>query len=177
MILLTLFVVLVVVWAGCAKKEAPKYAEPSQTIQEVTISEQQSELLKTVTHAEVHVITKNWDEDAEDDGIAVYVTLKDEKDDTVKFEKVNLPVEIEIYTQEYKDFKPTEGRLVYKGAASLTSWKDGNLFLSGGIRIPFEDMKTTEADNEFGIIYVKVHLPDNRVIEAKQDFGVRIKPE
>lgn len=81
------------------------------------------------------------------------------------------------YILKYKDGKPIKGRLIYMGSAALTSWKDGNPFLSGGIRIPFEDIETIETDPEWGIIYVKVHLPDDRVIEAKQDFGVRIKPE
>jgi len=172
-----ILVMLAVALAGCAKKEAPKYANPSETVEETKVSEKQLELLKTVTHAEVWTFTKNWDEDAEDDGLAVYITLKDEKDETVKFKSVSLPVEIEIYTKEYESGKTVKGRLVYKGTATITSWKDGNPFLSGGIRIPFEDIKVTEADNEFGIIYVKVHLPDGRIIEAKQDFGVRIKPE
>ncbi|WP_457549048.1 hypothetical protein [Archaeoglobus sp.] len=175
--LLVTLVILAIALAGCAKKEAPKYAKPFKTIQETTVSEQQLELLKKVTHASIMVFTKNWDEDAEDDGLAVYIDLKDEKDETVKFKGVSLPVEIDIYTQEFKDFKPVKGRLVYKGTATITSWKDGNFLLSGGIRIPFEDIKTTEADPEWGIIYVKVHLPDGRIIEAKQDFGVRIKPE
>jgi|GEM_PF-2031193 len=169
-----LIVVICVVLAGCAEKEAPKYAKPSETIQKPTVSERQLELLKTVTHASVWTFTKNWDEDAENDGLAVYISLKDENDDTVKFKGVSLPVEIEIYTKEY--FKSAKGRLVYKGTATLTSWKYGNPFLSAGIRIPFEDIKTTEVDPEWGIIYVKVHLPDGRIIEAKEDFGVRIKP-
>ena len=134
--------------AGCAKKEAPKYAKPSETIQETAVSEQQLELLKTVTHASIMVFTKNWDEDAEDDGLAVYITLKDANDETVKFRGVSLPVEIEIYTKEYESGKPVKGRFVYKGTATITSWKDGNFLLSGGIRIPFEDIKTTEADPE-----------------------------
>ena len=175
--ILTLIITICAVLAGCTEKEAPKYAKPSETIQETKVSEQQLELLKTVTHASIIVFTKNWDEDAEDDGLAVYITLKDENDEIVKFKGVKLPVEIEIYTKEFKDFKPVKGRLVYKGTATITSWKDGNFLLSGGIRIPFEDIKATEADPEWGIIYVRVHLPDGRIIEAKEDLGVRIKPE
>ncbi len=170
-------IVICTVLAGCTEREAPKYARPSKTIQETKVSEQQLELLKKITHASVMVFTKNWDEDAEDDGLAVYINLKDANDESVKFKGVNLPVEIEIYTQEFKDFKPVQGRLVYKGTATITSWKDGNFLLSGGIRIPFEDIKTTETDPEWGIIYVKIHLPDGRIIEAKEDFGVRIKPK
>ena len=176
-LLCCVLIMLSVTLAGCEENEPPKYAKPSETIQKPSVSEQQLELLKTVTHASVMVFTKNWDADAEDDGLAVYVTLKDANDETVKFKGVSLPVDIEIYTEEYKDFKPVKGRLVYKGTATITSWKDGNFLLSGGIRIPFEDIKVTKADPEWGIIYVKVHLPDGRVIEAKEDFGVRIKPE
>jgi len=176
-IVLTVLIILCAAFCGCIEEKPPKYAKPSETVQETSASEQQLKLLKKVTHGEVWTFTKNWDEDAEDDGIAVYITLKDANDKTVKFEDVSLPVEIEIYTEEWKDGNPAKGRLVYKGTATITSWKDGNPFLSGGIRIPFEDIKTTETDPKWGIIYVKVHLPDGRIIEAKEDFGVRIKPK
>ncbi|MBO8181675.1 MAG: DUF4352 domain-containing protein [Archaeoglobus sp.] len=178
-------VLLLVALAGCAEKEPPKYAKEttstpqtdSKTQMVDSEKEKQLKLLKTAKSGHITTFTKNWDEDAEDDGIVVYVTLKDEKDDTVMFEGVSLPVDIEIYTKEYENFKPVKGRLIYQGKAMITSWKDGNMFLSAGIRVPFEDIKAKESDDEFGILYVKVHLPDGRVIEAKEDFGVRIKPE
>ncbi len=72
---LVILVILVVAFAGCAEKEAPKYAKSSGTVGEIKVSEEQLELLKTVTHAEVWTFTKNWDEDAEDDGLVVYISL------------------------------------------------------------------------------------------------------
>ncbi|WP_456329856.1 hypothetical protein [Archaeoglobus sp.] len=95
---LLVLAILVISLAGCAEKEAEasKYATPSETIQETaTVSEEQLELLKTVTHAEVWPYGRNWDEDADNDGIALYIQLLDENDEIVKFRDVSLPVEIE----------------------------------------------------------------------------------
>ena len=79
-IVLTVLIILRAAFCGCIEEKPPKYAKPSETIQETSASEQQLELLKKVTHGEVWTFTKNWDEDAEDDGIAVYITLKDAND-------------------------------------------------------------------------------------------------
>ena len=166
------FDILCAAFCGCIEEKPPKYAKPSETVQETTtVSEQQLELLKTVTHAEVWVYGRNWDEDAENDGIALYIRLLDEKDEIVKFRDVNLPVEIEMYTLKYDNGKPIREGLMYKGNATMTSWKDGSLGGSG-IRIPFEDINFADVTKaKEGIryeVFVKVQLPDGRVVEAKK---------
>jgi len=181
-------VVLVFLLTGCVEREPPKSAKPYPTVKEggnnsgkdqvVKISEREKQLkiLKTATHVSVMALPKNWDEDAEDDGIAIYPTLLDKNDETVKFENINLTVDIEIYTQEWKNFERVRGRLIYKGTGVISSWEDGNIFIGGGIRVPFEDIAAVPSDGKYGILVVKVHLPDGRVLEAEDLLGTRIQP-
>jgi len=58
---------------------------------------------------------KNWDEDAEEDGIIVYPELKDSREETVEFEGIELKVDIEIWTLKWdtETFKQVTDRLVY----------------------------------------------------------------
>ena len=171
-ILFILILGLVGALYGCGG--TPKTATPTEN---PPLPKGDEELLKKAKMGNVMTMSDNWDEDAEDDGIVVYPSLEDENGETIKFENVEIPVDIEIYTSKYdKDFNKVEPRLIYKGKSKITSWKDGNFMFNGGIRIPWEDIKTVEKDSDIGVLYVHMHLPDGRTISAKDD-ATRIKPE
>jgi len=150
---------LLVATSGCLATSPP----PTPTRQ--ATSQGDVDLLSTATHASVMTMCENWDADADDDGIVVYPSLKDENDETVKFEGVELPVEIRIYDED-------ESVLFYTGSSSIDSWEDGNFMFKGsGIKIAFEDI---DADTEHGVVYTAITLPGNRTLEAKETFA-RIK--
>ena len=172
-------VILAVIATGCLDKGTIRTAKPkghAENITSVTSESKQLEILATVVSGSVNTLSKNWDADAEDDGIFVYQSLKDSSDRNVIFEGVKLPVEIRIYTTKFDDkFKQVKDRLVYEGSATIESWKDGSILFKGGIKIPFEDIKTVNSDRDYGLIYTTVTLPDGRKIEAKKEY-TRIKP-
>ena len=169
-------IVAAVMFAGCVE-EGGETAKPTGQVGKVTEESKQMELLATAVSGSVDTMTKNWDADAEDDGIVVYPDLKDSSGETVKFEGIELPVEIKIYTTKYtEDYKEVEDRLVYSGTGTIDSWKDGNFFFEGGIKIPFEDINTMESDEDYGWLYTTITLPDGRTIEARDEFA-RIKPK
>lgn len=173
-VLVILLISLSIIISGCTEKGTTASSEKIPTTSE---DNKQKDLLSSIVTGNVMTVNKNWDADAENDGIVIFPDLKDSSGETVKFENVKIPVQIEIYTTKTEDYKDVKDRLVYSGNAYIDSWKDGNMFFNGGIKVPYEEIKTIESDKEFGIIYVKMTLPDGRIIEAKSDFGDRIKPE
>jgi|SRR3989344_6180045 len=137
----------------------------------------QKEILTTAVTAFVDASSKNWDEDLQDDGIVVYPELKDTSGDSVKFEGVELNVDIEIWTTKMNDdYDEVKDRKIYSGSGTIDSWKDGNFMFDGGIKVPFEDIKAVESDSDYGTLYIKIPAND-KVYEAKSLMGVRIKPE
>jgi hypothetical protein len=173
---LLIFVIFVGL-SGCTTETSSTATSTGQDLSSDHV-EEQKEILSTVTHATVMTSTKNWDSDADDDGMVVYPALKDESDETVKFEAIELNVDIEIWTTDLDDdFDTVKDKLVYEGSSIIDNWEDGNFMFGGGIKIPFEDIKTTESDSDFGMILVKIHTFDDNYYEAKEEFAVRIKPE
>lgn len=127
----------------------------------------ESDLLSTVAYGSVMTLCENWDADADDDGIVVYPSFHDANGEIVKFEGIELPVEIRIYDEDEKV-------LFYTGTGSIDSWEDGVLINQGyGIKVPFEDI---DASTEYGVVYVTISLPDKRTFEAKEVFA-RISPK
>ena len=178
-IFIAILLISVVLISGCTS-ESGSTATPSQkeSSSDITEEQKQLEILATATHAYVDAMTKNWDADAEDDGIIIYPELRDSNDEVVEFEGVELDVDIEIWTTKMDDnFKEVKDRKVYSGTGIIDSWKDGNFMFNGGIKVPFEDIKTVASDGDYGLLLIKIHTPDGKIYEAKQDFGVRIKPE
>ncbi len=170
-----LLLVAIVFVSGCTTSEDNNTAVNSQNASMPSKESINMELLAKATHASVMTATKNWDSDADDDGIVVYPSLKDASDETVEFEDIELAVDVEIWTTKFEEFKTVSDRKVYTGSGKINSWKDGNFMFNGGIKVPFEDIKSVESDNEFGMILVKVHMPDEKVLEAKSDIGVRVR--
>lgn len=180
-ILLILFVINLIFISGCTYGGGgnASIAQTEADIQDSTqkIPQEQLDILATATHADVDTISKNWDADAENDGIIIYPELKNNNDEIVNFEDVSLVVDIEIWTTKYDDnFNEVKDRQIYKGTGTITSWKDGNPFFQFGIKVPFEDVKTIASDREYGLVLVKIHTIDGKVYEAKNNY-IRIRPE
>ncbi|MCX6697205.1 MAG: hypothetical protein NTV84_06540, partial [Methanoregula sp.] len=156
--------------AGCTSPTGPTRASPiqatpiqvSQTLApstQATATNSQSDFSQ-VTHAEVSTNLAHWSSGAEYDGIAVHPSLYDVKSQTVTWSGVPLPVDIEIYTTKYDaNYKTVKDQLVYKGTGTISNWQDGNMFMGGGIQVPFASMKVP-AGKTRGVIYVTVHMPD-----------------
>lgn len=135
------------------------------------------DLIERITHGSVMTVARNWDADAENDGIEVFLDLKDEKGDTVPFEDIEMPVRIRVYTvKQGPDWKDVKDRLVYEATGSTNSWKDGNPFFGEGIKVPYDKIELGKYDKDHGVIYAAATLPNGRVIEAKEDF-VRLTPD
>jgi PKD repeat protein len=147
-------------------KASGTYAEGS-----TTISQNPQEIFKDVTHASVYVTTKNWDADAANDGIVIYPDLLDASDQTVEFSGVKLPVDIEIYTTKYdKNYKTINDQMLYNGRSSISSSDDGNMFMGGGIRVPFESIAQIPNKN-YGRVIIKIHTPDGKIYETLDDYA------
>ncbi len=182
-LVLAVVVVMVALLSGCASEteksgittttptvtgEAIQTPTPAPEEAAKTTEFDEKELLKKVTHAEVWEYGRNWDEDAENDGLVVYIRLLDDKDEIVKFYDVNIPIEIYIYTI---DNERARDRLIYKGTTNITNWEEIRMY-GRGIRIPFEDMNFTDIEKaKEGLgyeIFIKTYLPDGRVVETKR---------
>lgn len=99
----------------------------------------------------------DWDADAEDDGIVIYPELRDASDRTIQWNGPPLTVDIEIWNRQ----------VIYRGSGTITSWKDGDIMMTGGIRVPYEQMSfPSDVHVQWARTSVKVHTPDGKIIEG-----------
>lgn len=124
----------------------------------------------SVTHAEVSVVKGHWTSGAEDDGIVIHPDLRDASGQTFKWYGPALPVDIEIYSTSFdSNYKQVKDKLVYKGTGTISNWEDGNMFMNGGIQVPFTDLNVPSGQN-FGWTYVTIHMPDGKTYSAKWEL-------
>jgi len=120
--------------------------------------------------ASVMTMKKNWDSDADDDGIVVFPDIKDAAGETVKCSGATLPVSVEVWTTKMdSNFKEQKDQLVFQGSGTIDSWEDGNFLLGQGIRIPFDQMNVP-AGETFGWTYAKIQTPDGKTYEGVEKF-------
>ena len=149
--------------------QATQASQPQTTSELVTVAQSQNDLSQ-VTHVDVSTIKAHWSSGAEDDGITVHPALKDVTNQIVIWSGVQLPVDIEIYSTKFDaNFNQIKDRLVYKGTGTITNWQDGNMFMGGGIQVPFASMNVPKGES-FGWTYVTVHMPDGKTYSAKDEF-------
>ncbi len=173
--LFTLAVITLVFSVGCTSKSGPTQASPIQVTptqapqSQVTTSPAYNDFSQ-VTHVTVSTVKAHWSSGAEDDGITVHPDLQDAAGQTLKWSGVSLPVDIEIYTLKFDaNYKQVKDKLVYKGTGTINSWQDGNMFLNGGIQIPFADMNVPGGET-YGVTYVTVHTPDGKTYSDKWEY-------
>ena len=136
-----------------------------------------TEWLDEVNRAWVVAHAHNWDMDAEDDGIRVYVELQDEDEKLVEYLDANMAVAIEVYSTESKTYPREPSRLLYSGTSILDDWYE-DAFVTGarGVKdIAWEDIAEVwpPEDAEYGMLYVTITLPDGETCSAV-DETVRI---
>ncbi len=167
---LGIIVLILIGFSGLTSVSTPTNASDYTASAATTSYSQPKADFSTVTHGSVMVVTKNWDEDAEDDGIVLYPDLLDSNDRSVKWGGVELPVDIEIWTTKYDShFKEVKDQLVGSGSSTITSSDDSNMFMKGGVRVKFDQM-SVPSGKTVGNAIVKVHLPDGRVIESEYAY-------
>lgn len=168
-----IFLLIIVITASGCTVEDKSTATSSQKTASVTEQQKQAEILAAATTASVDTMTKNWDADADDDGIIVHPELKDSKNETVKFENTELSVDVELWTTKYDNFNEVKDRNIYSGVGKINSWKDGNFLYEGGIKIPFDEIKAVSSDSQYGMVFVKIHAPDGKIFEAKGSSAIK----
>jgi hypothetical protein len=137
---------------------------PSNTAQEYP-------WIKDVKRAWVVAHPYNWDLDAENDGLRVWVELQDSNEKMVMYTFSNMPLKIEIYSTESQTYPLQPARLLYSGTSTLTNW-DHDGFISGanGVKdIPWEAIspRSGTEQQEFGIIRITATLPNGQECNAE----------
>ncbi|MGE0792870.1 MAG: hypothetical protein AB7V77_01665 [Candidatus Woesearchaeota archaeon] len=182
-----LVLILIISLTGCTVEEG-SIATTNENVEDSTnidgVANEDSgdlDLLSTAISADLDTSSpKNWDADAENDGVIIYPTLNDKNGNTVQFENVVLDVDIEIWDTIFDDnYNQVKNNKIYTGQGTIDSWKDGNFMYDGGIKVAFDEMNEPDTTFDYGYILIKIHLPDGRVLEAlsdpSNDMGVRIR--
>lgn len=89
--------------------------------------------------------------------VSLELYLKDQNNDVMRFENVEIPLKVKIYTETSAGSKQKE-RLVYEGDHYLKS--SSNPF----IKIPKEEIDYTTKDKRFGITVVEIQKPNGHTI-------------
>lgn len=151
------------------------------------ITDESAAAFATVTHAYVDAIPDTWDSESNLDGIIVYPKLKDASEESVHYEGINIPVDIEVWTTKFdENTVEVKDRMVYSTTVTIDSWEYGHVIddimtteeditIERGIKIPFESITTLPADSPYGGVFIKMHMPDGTVYEASQPVGVQIR--
>ena len=158
-------------------------AQPAETEEESAdeeTSDESAAAFATVTHAYVDAVPVNWDGDPAMDGIIVYPKLKDASDESVHYEGINIPVDIEVWTMKFdENMVEVKDRRIYSTSVTIDSWESGHvvddLMTTMGIQISYDLMPTLETESAYGGVYIKMHMPDGTVYDASQPVGVLVK--
>ena len=156
---------------GCAIESSSTVSPASEKAPDVVWAEK-------ATNAWVVAHSQDWDCDAEDDGIRVWVELLDKNEKMIEYENMTMPVKIEIYSTESKTFPSKPSRLIYSATARLHNWYE-DAFVSGAVGvkdISWEEISPPlpSEQQEYGLIYVTVTLPNGKAYSARDD--ARITP-
>lgn len=119
---------------------------------------------------------EDWDNDGSDDGIRLAFYFRDQSDDIVTFDNVEVHVTAELYTQV--NTTPLQGekdRLVYSHIFTITSSRDVHPLYGTALKIPAEDINIdTETDYYLGILEVSVSVPQQGEFRLPIDNLVRL---
>lgn len=139
-------------------------------------AEQSTEDVTTGNVAEISTISviaasRNWDADAEEDGIVIDIIFYDRNHDVILFKGHEFIVTVEIYTTVYnQDFQAQKGRLVYKNTFHMQSSSEIDTFWGKGLEIPFTQFSIQPGDDQFGIMDVTVEIPGVGTYYGVQEF-------
>jgi hypothetical protein len=119
---------------------------------------------------------EDWDDDGSDDGLLLGFYFRDQSDNIIIFDNVEVFVTAELYTQV--NTTPLTGekdRLVYSNTFTITSSRDVHPLSGAALKIPAEDINIdTETDYYLGIIEVSVSVPQQGEFRLPPDNLVRL---
>jgi len=180
-ILAILLIVITLVLSACSPTASPTPSPPTtQTPTRQTATPSVNAWIDQINRAWVVAHSHNWDADAEDDGLRVWVELQDTNENMIEYTEVNMPVSINIYSTESVTYPWKPARIVHSNSGSLTNWDD-DAFVTGakGIKdINWEEISPAlpSEQQEYGIIHVEITLPDGRLFSAQYDEARIEKP-
>jgi hypothetical protein len=113
---------------------------------------------------------ENWNADAANDGLRIWVELQDSNETMIEYTGMSMPVQIELYSTQSVTYPLEKSRLIYSGSGTLTDW-DHDCFCTGAIGvkdIPWQDILSPlpNEDQDNGILYVTVTLPNGKNYSA-----------
>ena len=183
-IILTTLCIGVLLLSACSETNPTTTPVPNETKSTSTLKEQATpkyeKWMDEVTNAWVVAHRYDWDADAEDEGIRVWVELLDKNEEMLEYQNVEIPIKIEIFSTESKTFPWKPSRLIYSISTALHDWHD-DAFVTGAIGvkdIEWEEISLPLAheQQEYGLIYVTVTLPNGRHYNARYDEARITKP-
>jgi hypothetical protein len=161
--LLSAMIALAILLVGCAET-------PTTTPNDNTLS---MDWQNQVTHAWVVAHGENWNADAEDDGIRVWIELLDKNENMVEYSDTDMPVKIELYATESTTYPLKTSRLLYSESGIATGWLHDAFVTSAiGVKdIAWEEISPTlpSEQHDYGIICITVTLPSGKEFSARYD--------
>lgn len=104
-----LLLILIVAASGCAEQTA------EDALYTGHVAEIQS--------IEVYATSRNWDADAEEDGVVIHISFYDKNHEPVWFKDQKYLLTVKIFTIMYdQNFNPRKGRLVYNILSHYQVW-------------------------------------------------------
>jgi hypothetical protein len=181
----SIFLIIIFLTGCSAAPETPRLSTGAATTS-TTAARQTSNDTKdavwqdNVTHAWVVAHPQNWNADAEDDGIRVWIELLDKNEKIVEYDNITMPVKLQLYADESKTNPAKPGSLLYSGTSVAQNWKhDAFVTFAVGVKdISWQEMsKPLPAEQqEYGIIYVTITLPNGKDYSARWSEARITKP-
>jgi len=162
-ILLAFIVIIFTIFSGCTTTSGPTQPISNQASSTPGSSTQTNVDFSMVTHVNVSTIAGH-------DGITVHLNLLDQKNQTVIWSGVKLPVDIDIWSTRFdSNRQQIKDSLVFRKIGASSEWREGNAFMGGEIQIPSSEMRVpTGATN--GWTYVTVHIPDGKTFSVTDEY-------
>ncbi|MFC1927647.1 hypothetical protein ACFLW7_03625 [Chloroflexota bacterium] len=114
---------------------------------------------------------ENWDADAANDGLRIWVELLDSDETMIEYTGMSMPLQIALYSTESVAYPFEKSRLLYSGSGTLTD-RDHDCFCTGAIGvkdIPWQDISRPlpSEDQDYGILHIIVTLPNGEDYTAE----------
>jgi hypothetical protein len=168
-ILLLVMVTLTIILVSCADTTKTNTSSISLTSGSMLSTNWQDQ----VTHSWVVAHRQNWNADAQDDGIRVWIKLLDKNEKMVEYNNTDIPIKIELYATESKTYPMKPSRLLYSGISIAKGWLHDS-FVTGAIGvkdIAWEEILPTlqSEQQDYGLIFITVTLPNGKDFSAQYD--------
>jgi len=165
-------------FGACAPPETVT-APPAETAPAPVPPAKTEGVIKDLATISIMTVSKNWDADAEDDGIAIDIMYNDSKGQSVRFS--NMPVNVTIELYGYRSVADTFDHKKMEFLCKTQVTVDHSMSMSemfgNYIRIPFESMPVDRSKYyEYGTMKVIVTTPSQGDFEAIEDC-VMLYPE